>query len=100
MRMAMSGRRTLISNGSPNGITSKIAVMLLRWLRWSSSPSLLLSKNSRRELSAAAHFDQARLQERQMDQGDRSHQRLPRDLLERARFQLVRGDLTSPCPAL
>src|SRR5215470_15435263 len=50
MRMVMSGWSTLISNGSRNGITSKIAVMLSRWLRWSSSPSLTLSKNSRPEV--------------------------------------------------
>ena len=34
--------------------------------------------------AAAAHLDQARLQERKMDQGDRSHQRFSRDVLEQA----------------
>ena len=35
----------------------------------------------------------SRLQEREMDQGDRSQQRLSRHLLERARLQLVRRNL-------
>ena len=41
-------------------------------------------RRSVRLSAAAAHLDQARLQERKMDQGDRSHQRFSRDVLEQA----------------
>jgi hypothetical protein len=42
---------------------------------------------------AATHRCQARLQEPQMDQGDRSHQYVSADVLEQAGRKLVRGDL-------
>ena len=46
--------------------------------------------------AAAAHCHQARLQEREMDQGNRSHQHVSRDFLEQAGRKLVRRDLSLP----
>ena len=51
-------------------------------------------RRSVRLSAAAAHRDQARLQEREMGQGDRGDQHLHRDVLEQARFKLVCGHLS------
>ena len=75
--------------------TPRASTWRRRCIRRPSSPPNMPASDRRsvRLSAAAAHRDQARLQECEVDHGHRGDQRLPRDVLEQAGLQLVRGDL-------